>query len=124
MLKRIATVSLASKLLAEYEQIAELAVNQSFSGRGEDRGRRLQSYIEAIKDGEETWRSLLDTVLIKSIVLGKESFILECQENRRCQIALVDSSNSEGEKTEFDAKIKYRETPADGSHSSMKRRRC
>jgi len=27
MLKRIATVSLASKLLAEYEQIAELAVN-------------------------------------------------------------------------------------------------
>ncbi len=105
MLKRIATVSLASKLLAEYEQIAELAVNAvlQVAEKTEEGGYRID--IDDIKMEKKPGESLLDTVLIKGIVLDKE--VVHPGMPKRiadAKIALVDSP-LEVEKTEFDAKI-------------------
>ncbi len=105
MLKKIATVSLASKLLAEYEQIAELAVNAvlQVAEKNEEGGYRVD--IDDIKVEKKPGESLLDTVLIKGIVLDKE--VVHPGMPKRIEdakIALVDSP-LEVEKTEFDAKI-------------------
>src|SRR6267378_1943352 len=105
MLKRIAIVSLASKLLAEYEQIAELAVNAvlQVAEKTEEGGYRVD--IDDIKMEKKPGESLLDTVLIKGIVLDKE--VVHPGMPKRiadAKIALVDSP-LEVEKTEFDAKI-------------------
>src|SRR6266446_1869177 len=71
MLKKIATVSLASKLLAEYEQIAELAVNAVLQvAEKTEEGYKVD--IDDIKVDKKPGESLLDTVLIKGIVLDKE----------------------------------------------------
>src|SRR3989454_507525 len=105
MLKKIATVSLASKLLAEYDQIAELAVNAvlQVAEKKEEGGYRID--IDDIKVEKKPGESLLDTVLIKGIVLDKE--VVHPGMPKRIEdakIALVDSA-LEVEKTEFDAKI-------------------
>src|SRR6266436_8174647 len=105
MLKKIATVSLASKLLAEYDQIAELAVNAvlQVAEKNEEGGYRID--IDDIKVEKKPGESLLDTVLIKGIVLDKE--VVHPGMPKRIEdakIALVDAP-LEVEKTEFDAKI-------------------
>lgn len=104
MLKKIASVSLASKLLAEYDQIAELAVNAvlQVAEKTED-GYKVD--IDDIKVEKKPGESLLDTVLIKGIVLDKE--VVHPGMPKRIEdakIALIDSP-LEVEKTEFDAKI-------------------
>src|SRR3989442_7244390 len=104
MLKKIATVSLASKLLAEYDEIAELAVNAVLQvAEKTEEGYRVD--IDDIKVEKKPGESLLDTVLIKGIVLDKE--VVHPGMPKRIEdakIALVDSP-LEVEKTEFDAKI-------------------
>src|SRR6058998_2882925 len=104
MLKKIATVSLASKLLAEYEQIAELAVNAVLQvAEKTEEGYRVD--IDDIKVEKKPGESLLDTVLIKGIVLDKEVVHPGMPKRiEEAKIALVDSP-LEVEKTEFDAKI-------------------
>src|SRR5207253_10789571 len=105
MLKKIATVSLASKLLAEYEQIAELTVNAvlQVAEKTEEGGYRVD--IDDIKVEKKPGESLLDTVLVKGIVLDKEVVHPGMPKGiEDAKIDLVDSP-LEVEKTEFDAKI-------------------
>src|SRR3989442_10360049 len=105
MLKKIATVSLASKLLAEYDQIAELAVNAvlQVAEKKEEGGYRID--IEDIKVEKKPGESLTDTELIKGIVLDKEVVHPGMPKRiEEAKIALVDLP-LEVEKTELDAKI-------------------
>src|SRR5437588_12134805 len=105
MLKKIATVSLASKLLAEYEQIAELTVNAvlQVAEKTEEGGYKVD--IDDIKVEKKPGESLLDTVLIKGIVLDKEVVHPGMPKRiEHAKIALVDSP-VDVEKTDFDARI-------------------
>ena len=104
-LRRVAEVSLASKLLAEHkETMAELAVNAILQvAEKTPDGYRVD--IDDVKVEKKPGESLTDTVLIKGIVLDKEVVhpgmpkIVE-----EAKIALIDLP-LEVEKTEFDAKI-------------------
>src|SRR5437588_8940098 len=105
MLTKIATVPHASKLLAEYEQSADLTVNAvlQVAEKTEEGGYKVD--IDDIKVEKKPGESLLDTVLIKGIVLDKE--VVHPGMPKRIEdakIALVDSP-LEVEKTEFDARI-------------------
>src|SRR3989449_9987051 len=72
ILRRVAEVSLASKLLAEHkESMAELAVNAVLQVAEKTPGG-FNSYIERIKVEKKPGESLTDTELIKGIVLDKE----------------------------------------------------
>ena len=104
-LRKVAEVSLASKLLAEYKEMSELAVNAvlQVAEKTPEGGFRVD--IDDIKVEKKPGESLLDTVLIKGIVLDKE--VVHPGMPKRIEdakIALVDSP-LEVEKTEFDAKI-------------------
>ena len=104
MLRKIAEVSLASKLLAEYKPMADLAVDAvlQVAEKTED-GYKID--IDDIKMEKKPGESLLDTALIRGIVLDKE--VVHPGMPKRIEdakIALIDSA-LEIEKTEFDAKI-------------------
>ncbi|HZY95263.1 MAG TPA: thermosome subunit beta [Candidatus Bathyarchaeia archaeon] len=104
ILRKIAEVSLASKLLAEYKPMADLAVEAvlQVAEKTED-GYKID--IDDIKMEKKPGESLLDTALIKGIVLDKE--VVHPGMPKRIEdakIALIDSA-LEIEKTEFDAKI-------------------
>ena len=105
ILRRVAEVSLASKLLAEHkESMAELAVNAVLQVAEKTPGG-FNVDIEDIKVEKKPGESLTDTELIKGIVLDKE--IVHPGMPKRVEeakIALVDLP-LEVEKTEFDAKI-------------------
>src|SRR5438128_12533429 len=100
MLKKIATVSLASKLLAEYEQIAELTVNAvlQVAEKTEEGGYRVD--IDDIKVEKKPGESLLNTVLIKGILLHKD--VVHPGMTKRMEDAKIDVVDSplEVEKTE------------------------
>ncbi len=104
-LRKVAEVSLASKLLSEYKEMADLAVNAvlQVAEKNEEGGYRVD--IDDIKVEKKPGESLLDTALIKGIVLDKE--VVHPGMPKRIEdakIALVDAP-LEVEKTEFDAKI-------------------
>ncbi len=104
-LRKVAEVSLASKILAEHKgPMAELAVNAilQVAEKTED-GYRVD--IDDVKVEKKPGESLSDTVLIKGIVLDKE--VVHPGMPKRIEdakIALVDAP-LEVEKTEFEAKI-------------------
>ncbi|HMB66562.1 MAG TPA: thermosome subunit beta [Candidatus Bathyarchaeia archaeon] len=105
MLRRVAEVSLASKILAEdKEAMAELAVNAILQV-AEKTSDGYKVDIDDVKVEKKPGESLTDTTLIKGIVLDKE--IVHPGMPKRVEdakIALVDAP-LEVEKTEFDAKI-------------------
>ena len=105
MLRRVAEVSLASKILAEdKEAMAELAVNAILQV-AEKTPDGYKVDIDDVKVEKKPGESLIDTTLIKGIVLDKE--IVHPGMPKRVEdakIALVDAP-LEVEKTEFDAKI-------------------
>ncbi len=104
-LRKVAEVSLASKILAEYkEAMAELAVNAILQV-AEKTPDGYKVDIDDVKVEKKPGESLTDTALIKGIVLDKE--IVHPGMPKRVEdakIALVDAP-LEVEKTEFDAKI-------------------
>src|SRR2546426_532995 len=104
-LRRVAEVSLASKILAEdKEAMAELAVNAILQV-AEKTADGYKVDIDDVKVEKKPGESLTDTALIKGIVLDKE--IVHPGMPKRVEdakIALVDAP-LEVEKTEFDAKI-------------------
>jgi archaeal chaperonin len=104
-LRRVAEVSLASKILAEdKEAMAELAVNAILQV-AEKTPDGYKVDIDDVKVEKKPGESLTDTALIKGIVLDKE--IVHPGMPKRVEdakIALVDAP-LEVEKTEFDAKI-------------------
>ena len=104
-LRKVAEVSLASKILAEdKEAMAELAVNAILQvAEKTPDGHKVD--IDDVKVEKKPGESLTDTALIKGIVLDKE--IVHPGMPKRVEdakIALVDAP-LEVEKTEFDAKI-------------------
>lgn len=105
ILRRVAEVSLASKLLAEHkESMAELAVNAVLQVTEKTPGG-FNVDIEDIKVEKKPGESLTDTELIKGIVLDKEVVHPGMPKRiEEAKIALVDLP-LEVEKTEFDAKI-------------------
>ena len=104
-LRKVAEVSLASKILAEdKEAMAELAVNAILQV-AEKTPEGFKVDIDDVKVEKKPGESLTDTALIKGIVLDKE--IVHPGMPKRVEdakIALVDAP-IEIEKTEFDAKI-------------------
>jgi archaeal chaperonin len=105
ILRRVAEVSLASKLLAEHkESMAELAVNAVLQV-AEKTPEGYNVDIDDIKVEKKPGESLTDTELIKGIVLDKEVVHPGMPKRvEEAKIALVDLP-LEVEKTEFDAKI-------------------
>ena len=105
LLRKVAEVSLASKILAEdKEAMAELAVNAILQV-AEKTPDGYKVDIDDVKVEKKPGESLTDTALIKGIVLDKE--IVHPGMPKRVEdakIALVDAP-LEVEKTEFDAKI-------------------
>ncbi|HZY46181.1 MAG TPA: thermosome subunit beta, partial [Candidatus Bathyarchaeia archaeon] len=105
VLRKVAEVSLASKILAEdKEQMAELAVNAILQV-AEKTPEGYKADIDDVKVEKKPGEALTDTALIKGIVLDKE--IVHPGMPKRVEeakIALVDAP-LEVEKTEFDAKI-------------------
>ena len=105
LLRNVAEVSLASKILAEdKEAMAELAVNAILQV-AEKTPDGYKVDIDDVKVEKKPGESLTDTSLIKGIVLDKE--IVHPGMPKRVEdakIALVDAP-LEVEKTEFDAKI-------------------
>lgn len=105
ILRRVAEVSLASKLLAEHkESMAELAVNAVLQV-AEKTPEGYNVDIDDIKVEKKPGESLTDTELIKGIVLDKEVVHPGMPKRvEEAKIALIDLP-LEVEKTEFDAKI-------------------
>src|SRR6266568_2285133 len=104
-LRKIAEVSLASKILAEYKNtMADLAVNAILQvAEKTDEGYRVD--IDDVKVEKKPGEALEDTALIKGIVLDKEVVHPGMPKRiEQAKIALVDAP-LEIEKTEFDAKI-------------------
>ncbi|HEY5620898.1 MAG TPA: thermosome subunit beta [Candidatus Bathyarchaeia archaeon] len=104
-LRKVAEVSLASKILAEYKTpMAELAVNAILQ-IAEKTVDGFNVDIDDVKVEKKPGEALTDTVLVKGIVLDKE--VVHPGMPKRIEdarIALVDAP-LEVEKTEFDAKI-------------------
>jgi len=110
-LKKAATTSMGSKIVAEYkEYLAELAV-KAMMMVAEKKDGAYKVDIEDVKVEKKTGESITDTSLISGIVLDKE--IVQSGMPKRIQnakIALIDAS-LEIEKTEMDSKINI-ENPA------------
>lgn len=104
-LRKVAEVSLASKILAEYKsEMSELAVNAILQV-AEKTGEGFKVDIEDVKVEKKPGEALSDTSLIKGIVLDKEVVHPGMPKRiEQAKIALVDAP-LEVEKTEFDAKI-------------------
>ena len=104
-LRRIAEVSLASKILADQkETMSELAVNAILQvAEKTPQGWRVD--IDDVKVEKKPGEALADTSLIKGIVLDKEVVHPGMPKRvENAKIALVDAP-LEVEKTEFEAKI-------------------
>src|SRR5881296_3129533 len=72
LLRKVAEVSLASKILSEYKnEMAELAVNAILQV-AEKTGEGYRVDIDDVKVEKKPGESLADTALIKGIVLDKE----------------------------------------------------
>ena len=104
-LKKAATTSMGSKIVAEYKDyLADLAVKAMLAvADKQDGGYKVD--VDDVKVEKKTGESLKDTSLINGIVLDKEivhSGMPKRLENAK--IALIDAS-LENEKPELDAKI-------------------
>ena len=105
MLKKVAQVAIASKLLAEYKDyISDLAVN-AVMHVAEKSGTAYKADVDDIKVEKKPGGSLTDTALIQGIVLDKE--VVHPGMPRRVENAKIALLNCplEVEKTEFDAKL-------------------
>ena len=104
-LKKAATTSMGSKIVAEYkEYLADLAVKAMLAA-AEKKDGVYKVDVDDVKVEKKTGESLMDTSLINGIVLDKEivhSGMPKRVENAK--IALIDAS-LEIEKPELDAKI-------------------
>jgi len=104
-LKKTAMTSMASKLVAEYkEYLADIAVKAMLEVAEKD-GDTYKVDVDDVKVEKKNGESLMDTSLIKGIVLDKE--VVQSGMPKRIEkakIALLDTS-LEIEKPEFDAKI-------------------
>jgi thermosome len=104
-LKKAAMTSMASKLVAEYkEYLADIAVKAMLEVAEKD-GDTYKVDVDDVKVEKKNGESLMDTSLIKGIVLDKE--VVQSGMPKRIEkakIALLDTS-LEIEKPEFDAKI-------------------
>ena len=105
MLKKIAKVSIASKLIAEHKDyIGDLAVRAVIQV-AEKSGAKYLADIDDIKVEKKPGGALTDTTLIQGVVLDKEVVhpgMPRCLE--KAKIALLNCP-LEVEKTEFDAKL-------------------
>ncbi len=104
-LRRVAEVSLASKILAEYKApMAELAVNAILQV-AEKTPDGYKVDIDDVKVEKKPGESLSDTILVQGIILDKEVVHPGMPKRiEEAKIAMVDAP-LEVEKTEFDAKI-------------------
>ena len=105
MLKKIAKVSIASKLLADHrDYVADLAVKAVLQV-AEKSGTQFAADIDDIKVEKKPGSALTDTLLIQGIVLDKE--VVHPGMPRRVERAKIVLLNCplEVEKTEFDAKL-------------------
>ncbi len=105
MLRKIAAVAIASKLLAEHKDyIADLAVDAVLRV-AEKSGIRYRADVDDVKVEKKPGGSLTDTVLIQGVVLDKE--VVHPGMPRRLEKAKIALLNCplEVEKTEFDAKL-------------------
>lgn len=105
MLKKIAKVSIASKLLADYKDyVADLAVRAVLQV-AEKSGTKYVADIDDIKVEKKPGGALTDTALIQGVVLDKE--VVHPGMPRRVEQAKIALLNCplEVEKTEFDAKL-------------------
>lgn len=104
-LKKAATTSMGSKIVAEYKDyLADLAVKAMMTV-AEKQGDGYKVDIDDVKVEKKTGESLKDTSLINGIVLDKEIVHSGMPKRvEKAKIALLDAS-LENEKTELDAKI-------------------
>jgi thermosome len=109
-LKKAATTSMGSKLVADYkEQLADLAVKAMMEVAEKD-GENWKADVDDVKVEKKTGESLAATSLINGIVLDKEIVHSGMPKRmEKAKIALLDTS-LENEKTEIDAKLNI-ETP-------------
>lgn len=110
LLKKIAQLSMASKLVSEHkEYLADLAVD-AIVAVAEKTTKGFKVDIDDVKVEKKAGESLVDSTLIQGVLLDKE--VVHPGMPRRVQnakIALINAS-LEVEKTEFDAKLNI-ETP-------------
>jgi thermosome len=105
MLKKIASVSIASKLLAEYrDYMADLAVKAVLQV-AEKSGNKYRADVDDVKVEKKPGGALTDTTLIQGVLLDKE--VVHPGMPRRLERAKIALLNCplEVEKTEFDAKL-------------------
>jgi thermosome len=104
-LKKVATTSMASKLVAEHkEYLADIAV-KAILAVAEKEGQKYKADVDDVKVEKKPGESVRDTKLIQGIVLDKEiSHSGMPKRIEKAKIALLDCA-LEIEKTEFDAKI-------------------
>jgi len=104
-LKKAATTSMGSKIVAEYkEYLADLTV-KAMLAVAEKQGDGFKVDVDDVKVEKKTGESLIDTSLINGIVLDKEIVHSGMPKRvEKAKIALIDAS-LEIEKTELDAKI-------------------
>ncbi|MGA3296253.1 MAG: thermosome subunit beta [Candidatus Bathyarchaeia archaeon] len=105
MLKKVASVALASKLLAEQkEYIADIAVSAVLQV-AEKSGTSYRADVDDIKVEKKPGGSLTDTVLIQGVLLDKE--VVHPGMPKRVENSKIVLLNCpiEVEKTEFDAKL-------------------
>jgi len=110
MLKKIAMTAMASKLVAEYrEYLAELTAEAILQVAEEVDGK-FKVDVDDVKVEKKPGRSLMETQLVRGIVLDKE--VVHPGMPKRIENAKIALLNCplEVEKTEFDAKI-HIETP-------------
>jgi len=105
MLKKVARVALASKLLADYKDlIADLAV-AAVMQVAEKSGTTFKADVEDIKVEKKPGGALTDTVLIQGVLLDKEVVHPGMPKRiEKAKIALINCP-LEVEKPEFDAKL-------------------
>ncbi len=104
-LKKVATTSMGSKIVADYkEQLADLAVKAMLEVT-EENGENWKVDVDDVKVEKKTGESLAATSLINGIVLDKEVVHSGMPKRiEKARIALLDTS-LENEKTEIDAKL-------------------
>ena len=108
-LKKVAVTSMASKAVGTArEHLAEIAID-AVRQIVEQRGERKIADIDNIQVLKKEGKSLLDTQLIKGVIIDKEAVHAEMPKRiEKAKIALLDCP-LEVEKTEFSAEIRIRD---------------
>jgi thermosome len=105
ILKKIATTSMASKLISGYsDYLSNLAVDAILQV-AEEKDGRYEVDLDMVKLEKKPGGSITDTALIKGLVIDKEVVHVDMPKLvRRAKIGLLNAA-MEIEKTEFDSKI-------------------